>query len=135
MKFPDEIYAREGHTWHIQDLGGDWKKYINADLVPISCGGTMVRKDCFDLADEAIASAYPDCNNLGKGWWGAQRIPNYGILKGAIERTIRENRRCGETMEKVVHRFVHPYGSHDVTCECGAADSSKCSGTVACPLE
>jgi hypothetical protein len=27
---------------------------------------------------------------------------------------------------KPTHRFVHPYNSHDTTCECGAEDSSKC---------
>ena len=46
-------------------------------------------KDIFDLADKAISDAYPDCDNRGKGWWGAQRIPNYGILRGAIEKIIR----------------------------------------------
>ena len=34
----------------------------------------------FDIADKIIADAYP-----GKpGWWGSKRIPNYGILRGAI---------------------------------------------------
>ncbi len=47
-------------------------------------------KDFFDLADKAIAEAYPDCDNRGNGYWGAQRIPNYGILKGAIARIIHE---------------------------------------------
>jgi hypothetical protein len=41
--------------------------------------------DYFDLADKAIAQAYPG----QRGWWGGERIPNYGILRGTIEQTIR----------------------------------------------
>lgn len=41
-------------------------------------------KDIWDVADEAIAEAYPDFHTKGPGWWGDQRIPNFGILRAAI---------------------------------------------------
>ena len=50
----------------------------------------MMSEDYFNIADKAIERAYPDCDSKGKGWWGAQRIPNYGILRGAIEQYVRE---------------------------------------------
>jgi len=44
----------------------------------------------FDIADKVIAEAYP-----GKpGWWGAKRIPNYGILRGAIVAALEVERRA-----------------------------------------
>jgi len=53
----------------------------------------MTEIDFFVLADQVISKAYP-----GKpGWWGKKRIPNYGILRGAIEaelRKIKEQLRC-----------------------------------------
>ena len=45
-------------------------------------------KDSFELSDEVIREAYPDCDNRGNGWWGAKVIPNYGILRGAIAKAI-----------------------------------------------
>ena len=44
----------------------------------------------FDIADEVIAQAYPDFYNKGRGWWGAKRIPNHGILRGAIAKAIMD---------------------------------------------
>lgn len=44
--------------------------------------------DAFAIADEVIEEAYPDFYGKGKGWWGARRIPNYGILRGAIAKSI-----------------------------------------------
>ena len=52
----------------------------------------MNLRDTFEIADEVIEQAYPDVDKKGKGWWGAQRIPNWGILRGAIEKAIREER-------------------------------------------
>lgn len=43
----------------------------------------------FVIADAAIETAYPDVYGRGKGWWGAKRIPNFGILRGAIARALR----------------------------------------------
>lgn len=42
----------------------------------------------FDIADRAIKAAYPDIDNRGNGWWGAQPIPNFGILRGAIANEV-----------------------------------------------
>lgn len=40
--------------------------------------------DLWKIADKVIGTAYP-----GKpGWWGEQRIPNYGILRGAIVQAL-----------------------------------------------
>lgn len=44
--------------------------------------------DPWQAADRAIHEAYPDMDGKGAGWWGAQRIPNFGILRGAIVREI-----------------------------------------------
>ena len=45
--------------------------------------------DTFDIADIVIKHVYPG-DKLG--YWGAQRIPNFGLLRGAIERAVREAR-------------------------------------------
>jgi hypothetical protein len=45
-------------------------------------------KEYSEIADKVIAHAYP--SDKGSGWWGEQRIPNYGILRGAIEAAIKE---------------------------------------------
>jgi len=42
----------------------------------------------FDIADEVIEKVYPDTANKGKGWWGENRIPNWGILRGAIAEAL-----------------------------------------------
>ena len=47
-----------------------------------------VEKNNFDIADEIIEKVYPDIYNKGKGWWGEQRIPNWGILRGAIAKAL-----------------------------------------------
>ena len=48
--------------------------------------------DPFDIADRVIEEAYPNYYNREKGWWGAQRIPNFGILRGAIASAIQRER-------------------------------------------
>ena len=48
--------------------------------------------DPFDIADQVIEQAYPNFYNREKGWWGAQRIPNWGILRGAIAAAIYKER-------------------------------------------
>lgn len=45
------------------------------------------RVDFYDTADSAISVAYP---GVKRGYWGVTHIPNYGILRGAIEKAIRE---------------------------------------------
>ena len=45
-----------------------------------------------DLADSIIEEAYPNIYGVEKGMWGAQRIPNWGILRGAIVRAILKER-------------------------------------------
>jgi len=40
--------------------------------------------DYFSVADKVINQAYPDFYHKGAMWWGAKRIPNFGILRGAI---------------------------------------------------
>jgi len=65
-------------------------------------------KDYFTIADDIIQEAYPDVANKGKGWWGESRVPNYGILKGAIAKALASQQAveadaesrcefCGET--------------------------------------
>lgn len=51
-------------------------------------------KDFFDIADAIIEEAYPDIYNKGRGWWGAKRIPNWGILRGAIVKRLRQIETC-----------------------------------------
>ena len=79
------------------------------------CGGDHVlrgarRMDFFKLADNAISEAYP-----GKpGMWCAQRIPNYGILRGAIvaalqlverRRTVRPKRAVQHTQSAICAEY------------------------------
>ena len=45
-------------------------------------------KSSFEIADKIIAEAYSDFYNKGLGWWGTRRIPNYGILRGAITKAL-----------------------------------------------
>jgi hypothetical protein len=57
MKFPDKIWAHETtNTYSINDNSALWHcvKYIRADLVPISCGGTMSEHDSNALARAEI---------------------------------------------------------------------------------
>lgn len=52
--------------------------------------------DIWDIADYVIEQAYPDIYSKGRGWWGTKRIPNWGILRGAIAAALldeRKNRR------------------------------------------
>ena len=46
----------------------------------------------FEVADNIIAHTYPSAPGYGRGFWGMQRIPNYGILRGAIAKAIRNER-------------------------------------------
>ncbi|MEY3760475.1 MAG: hypothetical protein RIR39_1966 [Pseudomonadota bacterium] len=50
---------------------------------PPQVGGSV-----FDLADSVIEEVYPNFYNKERGWWGDQRIPNHGILRGAIAKAI-----------------------------------------------
>lgn len=43
----------------------------------------------WEAADRVIAEAYPDINGKGPGFWGDERIPNWGILRLAIARALR----------------------------------------------
>jgi len=53
-------------------------------------------KDPFEIADEVIEEVYPSFCGQGKGWWGYQRIPNYGILRQAIAKAIMDERDLSE---------------------------------------
>ena len=58
---------------------------------PQSSGSALndgLERNAFDLADTAIEMAYPNFYNKEKGFWGDQRIPNFGILRGAIAKAI-----------------------------------------------
>jgi len=46
--------------------------------------------DYFIIANEVINKAYPDFHNKGAGWWGMQKIPNFGILRGAIVAALKK---------------------------------------------
>lgn len=46
--------------------------------------------DMWKVADDAINEAYPDFYGKGARWWGAKLIPNWGILRGAIVKKLRE---------------------------------------------
>lgn len=46
-------------------------------------------RDYFKKADEVINEAYPDIYKKGADWWGGKRIPNFGILRGAIVRALK----------------------------------------------
>ena len=76
---------------------------LYADPVAYSAGDT---KDAFDAADRAINNAYPDFDNKGPGFWGAQRIPNFGILRGSIVRELtlarcKKAKQVQDTADKV----------------------------------
>ena len=51
-----------------------------------------LERGAFDIADDVIEHAYPNIYKKEKGWWGEQRIPNFGILRGAIARAILNER-------------------------------------------
>lgn len=52
-----------------------------------------LERSAFDVADSVIEEAYPNIYGKEKGWWGEQRIPNYGILRGAIASAIINDRK------------------------------------------
>ena len=68
-------------------------------------------KDEWDIADDVINEAYPDTNNKGKGkFWGEQRIPNSGILRGAIVKALSlttpdATKQINEAYEKDAVRY------------------------------
>jgi hypothetical protein len=107
MKFPNEvwIYDYEGQRWQ-QKEDASQQRYIHESRVPISCGGTMEEND-----SNALARVVQE--------WKRGTVCDFSgedtvLTPGSAEPT---------------HRFVHPYNSHDTTCECGAEDSSKCAFT------
>ena len=61
----------------------------------------MERKDTFEISDNVIEKAYPDIFKKGLGWWGHKRIPNWGILRGAIEQAVREERNHETTQSHI----------------------------------
>lgn len=58
-----------------------------------------LERDAFDIADAVIEHAYPNIYNKEKGWWGEQRIPNWGILRGSIARAILNERELCSNAE------------------------------------
>jgi hypothetical protein len=60
--------------------------------------------DFFKLADDIISKVYP-----GKpGWWGEKRIPNYGMLRGAIVAAI-ERLAKAPVKQKRSHKLLKLY--------------------------
>jgi len=67
------------------------------------------KEDLFKVASSIIEQAYPNIYNKEPGWWGAKRIPNYGILSGAIARalmarrsnTTKKSMKFNEAMRKI----------------------------------
>lgn len=57
----------------------------------------------FDIADKVIEQAYPNFNNKERGWWGEQRIPNYGILRGSIATALATERK-NESLHKPTNK-------------------------------
>ena len=47
----------------------------------------------FDIADSVVEKVYPDIYKKGKGWWGKQRIPNFGILRISIANAITAEKK------------------------------------------
>lgn len=56
-------------------------------------GEEKLECNAFDLADAAIEEAYPNFYNKEKGFWGDKKIPNFGILRGAIAKAILKERK------------------------------------------
>ena len=48
--------------------------------------------DPFTIADQVIETAYPNIYGLEKGYWGHQRVQNWGILRHAIAEAIFKDR-------------------------------------------
>lgn len=76
---------------------------------------TNNEREAFAIADKVIKEAYQDFNNKGNGWWGNERIPNYGILRGAIAKAIREAQSPISQNER--HEAVGKYNT-----KCGEYD-------------
>ena len=64
----------------------------NTDAGRVSIPLQRELESVWDLADSIIEEAYPNIYGVEKGMWGAQRIPNWGILRGAIVRAILKER-------------------------------------------
>jgi len=60
------------------------------NLKPITREEEHRKMDYFIIANEVINKAYPDFHNKGAGWWGMQKIPNFGILRGAIVAALKK---------------------------------------------
>jgi len=52
-----------------------------------------IQNRAFAIADSVINKVYPDFNKKGKGFWGDERIKNYGILRHEIAKAILDERR------------------------------------------
>src|SRR3990167_2562137 len=86
------------------------------------CNATGL-EDSWVLADWAIEHACPDIYKKGGGYWGAQCIPNWGILRGAVEAVVRRAQQAprpslaasGETPRTDARRSGRDAGSMDKT--------------------
>jgi hypothetical protein len=58
----------------------------------------------FDIADKIIGKAYP---GEKKGWWGEKRIPNFGILRGAIANALAEKDKEIERLREYILKRGH----------------------------
>ena len=58
-----------------------------------SLSNELLERDLFEIADEVIEDVYPNSNGLEKGYWGQKRIPNWGILRGAIATAVMKDRQ------------------------------------------
>lgn len=66
------------------------EKQVSVERVPLNAG---LGRGAFEIADSVIEQAYPNIYCKEKGWWGEQRIPNWGILRGAIASAILDERK------------------------------------------
>ena len=65
--------------------------------------GRVKEIDLFKLADSAIEKAYPNIlDRKEKGWWGAKRIPNFGILRGAIVSLLSDQEKKIEELASII---------------------------------
>jgi len=72
-------------------------------------------KKLFDMAENAIERAYPNIwNKQEKGWWVEKRIPNFGILRGAIVQELYKLSSRIKSLEEGMVEIAKGRGRYDL---------------------
>jgi hypothetical protein len=84
-----------GRYYLVSDIDPFLKRLEEAELF---CLPAEQYTGVWEVADNAIENTYPNIwDKPERGWWGEQRIPNFGILRGSIASAIIKDRKIAHS--------------------------------------